>query len=177
MYSSCEKLYAQFAYNNNTFSFCYGATYRNDQVYRHAISIDFWNLNGGCIASEYSGGGAFLELTNKSDYKIGLRYFRSPERHPAFSGVIGYLGAASEICIKDRRRGLNVTPQIGIHFPAIFSYVGGGISLIYGYDIPVIRVDDARPHNSNITLKLSLEVDAICFHPSTWKGKRVKMEF
>lgn len=156
------RVFAQFPYNYKVLSLCYGGTWRLDQTYRHNFSIDFWNLSGACINSTYWGCGASMEWTNKSCYNIGIRYFKSPQQHPAASDVKMYFGVEPNVYFLNGNHGFNIAPEIGIHIPMLLTEIGGGISAFYAYDIPLVNTDDYDMHRQRLTVKLSLELDTIC---------------
>jgi hypothetical protein len=162
LFSVCGQTHTCFsthAYTTNRLSLCYGTTNRFDKTYRHSISIDNWILKGACTQSKYKGYGASVEWTDKTNYHVGIRYYKSLQRHPSSSGVKCYLGAAPTVFFIHHHWGFNVAPEIGAHIPYIDKAFGFSATLCYGYDIPIINEKDYSNNRHRLTLKVGFDLD------------------
>lgn len=164
-------VYSFSSYSYSTTTLYYGTPYRFNKSYRHSFSIDRWFLEGACTRSSFKGAGVSCEWKSKSDYSFGARFFFSPQRHPAFSSLVFYMGTESVAFSENDLKGITISPQSGFHL----DLAPVSLNLYYSYDFPVLYefISGYNGHRVNIKMGIDMEL----FNPCNLFVKKVRIRF
>lgn len=152
------KGFTKFGYDIKALSFSYGVTNNISNLYQHNLSVDYWRLKGGCTGSSFHGFGGDLNMYNKDNYALGIRFFKSLQTHPSTNTAIFHLGIHPTFFSHASKGGANLAPELGTTIPVMFGKVGIKLCFIYGYETPIVNPKSYLFNRHRLTLKLGINL-------------------
>ena len=84
-----------FAYTSFNYSYetAYaGITNTFDTKYAYSLAFELYRIKTRCVKSTFNGFGIVSDYQDSKNFRVGARYFFSPQRHPNFYNCIFKLG-------------------------------------------------------------------------------------
>ena len=103
-----------------------------------------------------------VDQFTKNNYSLSLKYFECPfERSPRI--IIPYMGISMSMFEIEKKKGMNLKPEIGVKFNTSFltsiQPVSLSLNVSYGYHIPISNSDKYIYGRNDITAMAALSID------------------